>query len=150
MTMLADRLTSVSLVGETRSWADLSPLWIALAAVAAVAAGGVLVRLALRADAGRRERAREVFAGMAQYALLFRFAAVAAAISAHGLIGFARANMALRGPWPFLLWGALDGAAGLCAVLLLRRAARGVGACSPAGCVGPGCRFECVQLGSCA
>jgi apolipoprotein N-acyltransferase len=66
-----------------------------------------------------------------QYGLLFGFAGVAAAISAHGLIGFARANMGLRGPWPVLLWGALDGAAGLCAVLLMRRAARGESAAAP-------------------
>src|SRR5581483_5617563 len=32
--------------------------------------------------------------------------------------------MALRGPWPYLLFFALDGAAGVCAVLLVRRAAR--------------------------
>ena len=38
--------------------------------------------------------------------------------------GFARSNMGLRGPWPYLLFFALDGAAGVCAVLLVRRAAR--------------------------
>ena len=48
----------------------------------------------------------------------------AAGISAQGLVGFARSNMALRGPWPYLLFFALDGAAGVCAVLLVRRAAR--------------------------
>jgi hypothetical protein len=32
--------------------------------------------------------------------------------------------MGLRGPWPYLLFLALDGAAGVCAVLLTRRAAR--------------------------
>src|SRR5271155_1529697 len=92
---------------------------------------GAAVRLALRADAAKRERARDVFAAIAQYVLLFGFAGVAAAISAHGLIGFARASMGVRGPWPFLLWGALDGAAGMCAVLLLRRAARGESVLAP-------------------
>jgi hypothetical protein len=69
-------------------------------------------------------RPREVAASVAQYALLGGFACVAAGISAQGLTGFARANMGLRGPWPYLLFFALDGAAGVCAVLLMRRAAR--------------------------
>ena len=73
---------------------------------------------------GRGVRAREVAASAAQYALLGGFAAVAAGISAQGLTGFAHANMGLRGPWPYLLFFALDGAAGVCAVLLMRRAAR--------------------------
>ena len=54
---------------------------------------------------------------MAQYVLLGGFASTAAGISAQGLVGFARSNMALRGPWPYLLFFALDGAAGVCAVL---------------------------------
>jgi hypothetical protein len=83
------------------------------------------------ADEGRRARVREAIGSGVQYGLLFGFAAVAAAISAHGLVGFARANMGLPGPWPYLLWGALDGAAGLCAVLLMRRAARGESAVAP-------------------
>ena len=73
---------------------------------------------------GREVRAREVAASAAQYALLGGFAAVAAGISAQGLTGFAHTNMGLRGPWPYLLFFALDGAAGVCAVLLMRRAAR--------------------------
>ena len=85
----------------------------------------------MTADLGRRARVREAVGSAVQYGLLFGFAAVAAAISAHGLVGFARANMGLAGPWPYLLWGALDGAAGLCAVLLMRRAARGESALAP-------------------
>jgi hypothetical protein len=73
---------------------------------------------------GRGIRAREVAASAAQYALLGGFSAVAAGISAQGLTGFAHTNMGLRGPWPYLLFFALDGAAGVCAVLLMRRAAR--------------------------
>ena len=69
-------------------------------------------------------RARETAASTAQYALLGGFAAVATGISAQGLTGFARDNMGLAGPWPYLLFLALDGAAGVCAVLLTRRAAR--------------------------
>jgi hypothetical protein len=85
----------------------------------------------MSSDPGRRARAREAAAAAAQYGLLFGFAAVAAAVSAQGLTGFARTSMGLRGPWPYLLWGALDGAAGLCAVLLMRRAARGEAALAP-------------------
>src|SRR5258708_14023585 len=51
-------------------------------------------------------------------------AGAAAGTSAQGLRGFARDNRGLRGPWPYLLFLALDGAAGVCAVLLTRRAAR--------------------------
>ncbi len=76
-------------------------------------------------------RAREIAAATVQHGLLFGFAAVAAGISAQGLTGFARDNMRLTGPWPYLLFFALDGAAGLCAVLLLRRAARGETAAAP-------------------
>jgi hypothetical protein len=72
----------------------------------------------------RQAATRERAASAAQYILLGGFASVAAGISAQGLTGFARSNMALRGPWPYLLFFALDGAAGVCAVLLARRAAR--------------------------
>ena len=70
-------------------------------------------------------------ASVAQYALLGGFAAVAAGISAQGLTGFARSNMELHGPWPYLLFFALDGAAGVCAVLLARRAARAESSLAP-------------------
>ena len=73
---------------------------------------------------GQHSRAREAVGSAAQYVLLGGFASTAAGISAQGLVGFARSNMALRGPWPYLLFFALDGAAGVCAVLLVRRAAR--------------------------
>jgi hypothetical protein len=73
---------------------------------------------------GQHSHARETIASAAQYVLLGGFASTAAGISAQGLVGFARSNMALRGPWPYLLFFALDGAAGVCAVLLVRRAAR--------------------------
>jgi Protein of unknown function (DUF2637) len=73
---------------------------------------------------GQRAHVRERAASAAQYVLLGGFAAVAAGISAQGLTGFARSDMELTGPWPYLLFLALDGAAGVCAVLLVRRAAR--------------------------
>jgi hypothetical protein len=72
----------------------------------------------------QHSQARETVASAAQYVLLGGFASTAAGISAQGLTGFARSNMGLRGPWPYLLFFALDGAAGVCAVLLVRRAAR--------------------------
>jgi hypothetical protein len=80
---------------------------------------------------GQRGRVGELAAAAAQHGLLFGFAAVAAGISARGLTGFARDNMRLAGPWPYLLFFALDGAAGLCAVLAMRRAARGEAALAP-------------------
>lgn len=107
-----------------------SPPWV-IPAVAGVALTGVALRLAATADAAQRARAREAIGSAAQYGLLFGLAAMAAAISAQGLTGFARSSMGLRGPWPYLLWAALDGAAGLCAVLLMRRATRGESALAP-------------------
>jgi hypothetical protein len=76
-------------------------------------------------------RVRETVASIAQYVMLGGFAAVAAGISAQGLTGFARQNMGLRGVWPYLLFLSLDGAAGVCAVLLTRRAARAESALAP-------------------
>jgi len=78
-----------------------------------------------------RAQARETAASAAQYLLLGGFSAVAAGISAQGLTGFARENMGLTGPWPYLLFLALDGAAGVCAVLLTRRAARAESGLAP-------------------
>src|SRR5260370_11465562 len=85
--------------------------------------------------AWQRPRAPEIVAAAAQHSLLAGFAAVAAGISAQGLIGFARDNMGLAGPWPYLLFFALDGAAGRCAVALLRPAAPAEGDLSPRLCV---------------
>ena len=76
-------------------------------------------------------RGREAAASAAQYMLLGGFASVAAGISAQGLTGFARDNMGLHGAWPYLLFLALDGAAGVCAVLLTRRAARAESGLAP-------------------
>jgi hypothetical protein len=81
---------------------------------------------------GQHGQARENAASAAQYLLLGGFAAVAAGISAQGLTGFARTDMELSGPWPVLLFPALDGAAGVCAVLLARRAARAESGLAPA------------------
>lgn len=78
-----------------------------------------------------RAQAREIAASAAQYLLLGGFSAVATGISAQGLTGFARQNMGLTGPWPYLLFLALDGAAGVCAVLLTRRAARAESGIAP-------------------
>jgi hypothetical protein len=79
----------------------------------------------------QHDRLRGAVIAVIQYGLLFGFAAVAAAISAQGLTGFARTSMGLHGPWPYLLWGALDGAACLCAVLLMRRTVRGEAGLGP-------------------
>jgi hypothetical protein len=80
---------------------------------------------------GHPSQTRERIASAAQYVLLGGFASTAAGISAQGLTGFARSNMGLRGAWPYLLFFALDGAAGVCAVLLARRAARAESGLAP-------------------
>lgn len=80
---------------------------------------------------GARSRFRDAAAGAAAYGLMFFFWAVAAGLSATGLVGFGRDNMRLSGPWPYLLFFALDGAAAFCAVLLMRRAARAQSAVAP-------------------
>ena len=105
------------------------------------------------ADASGWRRGRAVnghggqAASAAQYVLLGGFAAVASGISSQGLTGFARANMALSGPWPYLLFLALDGAAGVCAVLLARRAARAERQPGPADRgLGAGRRVRRLQL----
>ena len=102
---------------------------------------GALARAAGYGASGRPARrgqpmsdsahARETAASAAQYLLLGGFTAVAAGISAQGLTGFAQDNMGLTGPWPYLLFLALDGAAGVCAVLLTRRAARAESGLAP-------------------
>jgi hypothetical protein len=89
------------------------------------ACGASGVRAARRDGQGHRHRparpAPQVLNGHRTVRTLQK-SAVAAGISAQGLIGFPRDNMALRGPWPYLLFFALDGAAGVCAVLLMRAA----------------------------
>jgi hypothetical protein len=80
---------------------------------------------------GQPLQTREWIASAAQYVLLGAFASTAAGISAQGLTGFARSNMGLRGAWPYLLFFALDGAAGVCAVLLARRIVRAESGLAP-------------------
>lgn len=94
-------------------------------------AGRQRTALPMSTNAGQHDRLRGAVIAVVQYGLLFGFAAVAAPISAQGLTGFARTSMGLHGPWPYLLWGALDGAACLCAVLLMRRTVRGEAGLGP-------------------
>ena len=58
-----------------------------------------------------RRRRKEAVYGTASYALLFCCAAVAAALSFHGLVGFGRQNLNLSGGWEYLVPFGLDGAA---------------------------------------
>jgi hypothetical protein len=73
---------------------------------------------------GRRQR-KEMVYGIASYALLFCCAAVAAALSFHGLVGFGRENLNLSGGWEYLVPFGLDGAAMFCSVLAVREASHG-------------------------
>ncbi|MGW3494372.1 DUF2637 domain-containing protein [Streptomyces sp. NPDC001020] len=72
-----------------------------------------------------RRRRKEAIYGIASYALLFCCAAVAAALSFHGLVGFGEQNLGLSGGWEYLVPFGLDGAAMFCSVLAVREASHG-------------------------
>ncbi|MFF2848278.1 DUF2637 domain-containing protein [Streptomyces sp. NPDC058001] len=72
-----------------------------------------------------RRRRKEAIYGTASYALLFCCAAVAAALSFHGLVGFGQQNLNLSGGWEYLVPFGLDGAAMFCSVLAVREASHG-------------------------
>ncbi|MFI6285089.1 DUF2637 domain-containing protein [Streptomyces sp. NPDC051018] len=72
-----------------------------------------------------RRRRKEALYGTASYVLLFCCAAVAAALSFHGLVGFGRQNLNLSGGWEYLVPFGLDGAAMFCSVLAVREASHG-------------------------
>lgn len=72
-----------------------------------------------------RRRRKEAIYGMASYVLLFCCAAVAAALSYRGLVGFGRENLGLSGGWEYLVPFGLDGAAMFCSVLAVREASHG-------------------------
>lgn len=79
----------------------------------------------------RKAGARKAAGSTALYGLLYFFWAVAAGISMQGLIGFAEDNMGLTGPWPYLIFFALDGAAAFCMVLVTIRAGRAASTLTP-------------------
>ncbi|MBV1940323.1 DUF2637 domain-containing protein [Streptomyces sp. BV286] len=72
-----------------------------------------------------RRRRKEAIYGTASYVLLFCCAAVAAALSFHGLVGFGEQNLNLSGGWQYLVPFGLDGAAMFCSVLAVREASHG-------------------------
>src|SRR3954466_6070606 len=72
-----------------------------------------------------RRRRKEAIYGTASYVLLFCCAAVAAALSFHGLVGFGQQNLGLTGGWEYLVPFGLDGAAMFCSVLAVREASHG-------------------------
>ncbi|MFK8906246.1 DUF2637 domain-containing protein [Streptomyces sp. YS-3] len=72
-----------------------------------------------------RRRRKEAVYGTASYGLLFCCAAVAAALSFHGLVGFGRQNLSLTDGWEYLVPFGLDGAAMFCSVLAVREASHG-------------------------
>lgn len=72
-----------------------------------------------------RRRRKEAVYGTASYVLLFCCAAVAAALSFHGLVGFGRQNLNLTDGWEYLVPFGLDGAAMFCSVLAVREASHG-------------------------
>lgn len=121
------RLTDISL-----GWA----LPVVIALVGVVGAGVVLARgrNGKKEENGitdswerseERRRRKEAIYGMASYVLLFCCAAVAAALSFHGLVGFGQQNLNLSGGWEYLVPFGLDGAAMFCSVLAVREASHG-------------------------
>ncbi|MEU9734430.1 DUF2637 domain-containing protein [Streptomyces sp. NPDC048002] len=72
-----------------------------------------------------RRRRKEAMYGTVSYVLLFCCAAVAAALSFHGLVGFGEQNLGLTGGWQYLVPFGLDGAAMFCSVLAVREASHG-------------------------
>ncbi|NYI05109.1 DUF2637 domain-containing protein [Allostreptomyces psammosilenae] len=72
-----------------------------------------------------RRRRKELVYGIASYVMLFAVAAVAAALSFRGLVGFGRQNLELSGGWEYLVPLGLDGAAMFCSVLAVREASHG-------------------------
>ncbi|MFF4649150.1 DUF2637 domain-containing protein [Streptomyces sp. NPDC001380] len=115
---------------------DIPPGWAAGGVAALVAAGVLLALLRGRGEHRRsdtdswerseeRRRRKEMVYGIASYALLFCCAAVAAALSFHGLVGFGVQNLNLSGGWEYLVPFGLDGAAMFCSVLAVREASHG-------------------------
>jgi hypothetical protein len=114
-----------------------APLTLGLVAVTAAMTVTVIVLLWRRGrveEAGtadsweqdrQRRRRKETIYGGASYLLLFVCAAVAAALSFHGLVGFGRQNLNLSGGWEYLVPFGLDGAAMFCSVLAVREASHG-------------------------
>ncbi|NGN67789.1 DUF2637 domain-containing protein [Streptomyces sp. A7024] len=72
-----------------------------------------------------RRRRKETLYGSLSYLLLFCCAAVAAALSFHGLVGFGRQNLNLSGGWEYLVPFGLDGAAMFSSVIAVREASNG-------------------------
>ncbi|MFC5959231.1 DUF2637 domain-containing protein [Streptomyces pratens] len=72
-----------------------------------------------------RRRRKEALYGTVSYILLFCCAAVAAALSFHGLVGFGEQNLGLSDGWQYLVPFGLDGAAMFCSVLAVREASHG-------------------------
>ncbi|POX45923.1 hypothetical protein C3489_33070 [Streptomyces sp. Ru71] len=75
--------------------------------------------------AEERRRRKEAIYGTVSYVLLFCCAAVAAALSFHGLVGFGEQNLNLSDGWQYLVPFGLDGAAMFCSVLAVREASHG-------------------------
>jgi hypothetical protein len=101
-----------------------------LAAVAVLARGKRTSGKHASADdswerAEERRRRKEAVYGTVSYVLLFCCAAVAAALSFHGLVGFGEQNLGLSGGWQYLVPFGLDGAAMFCSVLAVREASHG-------------------------
>ena len=131
------------LTGASAQWC-----LVAASGVVVIVIAVALFRLVLDADADWRARLRDACAALVQHVLLFGFAAVAAAISAHGLIGFARQHGVARCLAVPAVGGAGRRRRVVCGAADAAGSSRRVGARAAAGGVGTGSRVERVQLDS--
>lgn len=99
------------------------PIW----ALAAIVTAAITVTIALWI----RRMSPEKRVAILENALTAWFAVVVAGLIMQGLVGFAREEMGLTGPWPYLLFAALDGMAALFAVVAYRWSAAGGAATLP-------------------
>lgn len=100
--------------------------WLILAAAGTTAT----IAAAIPTTIWLRRMTPERRANLAENTLVGFFVAVVAGLIMQGLVGFARDDMGLTGPWPYLLFFALDGMAayfGLVAYRLAKQGARAVG-----------------------
>lgn len=70
-------------------------------------------------------------ANLVENSIVLFFAAVTSGLIMQGLVGFARTEMGLSGPWPYLLFAALDGMAAFFAFVSYRWAKLGASALGP-------------------
>lgn len=111
--------------------AALPPLPLTVLTLTAVAIALGTARLAVVVGRHLAAMDKTRRGDLAELALVAFFAVVVGGLIMQGLIGFARDDMGLAGPWPYLLFAALDGMAAFFAVITYRWTAQGASATGP-------------------